>query len=229
MVLRIALAFVLALAVWLPCRVARADSTPAATADKADVVLKQLMQQAPDRAIPKDLLRHAYAIAVIPDVIKLGLVLGGRHGEGLISVKRANGQWSAPAFITLSGASVGFQAGVSSTDVVLVFGSKRGVDTLVNGKLTLGVDAHAAAGPVGRNVSAATDVALQSAVYSYSRSRGLFAGVALDGAVLRIDDKANAALYGSERTAQQVFASDTNSLPGPLARFHDQLLQYTGQ
>ncbi len=209
-----------------PALVAAAATNPAKIAGTASEVLKEILQQAPDRAIPKDLLRNAYAVAVIPDVVKVGLVLGGRHGEGLIAVKTPDGKWSDPAYVTLTGGSVGFQAGVSSTDVVLVFRTRQGVDSLVNGKFTLGVDAHAAAGPVGRNASAATDIALQSEIYSYSRSRGLFAGVALDGAVLRIDDNADAAMYGANYTARQIFDGKAASAPAVLTRFRDQLDRY---
>jgi lipid-binding SYLF domain-containing protein len=203
-----------------------AAAGPARIAGRAARVLGEVLQQAPDRAIPKGLLSNAYAVAVIPDVIKVGLVLGGRHGEGLVAVKSPDGHWSDPAYVTLTGGSVGFQAGVSSTDVVLVFRTARGVDTLVNGKFTLGVDAHAAAGPVGRNASASTDVALQSEIYSYSRSRGLFAGVALDGSSLRIDDAADAAMYGGDYTARQIFDGKAGVPPAALSDFRARLEHY---
>jgi len=143
------------LALLLPALSAR--SAPAgerdaviARAQTATRVLADIMQ-APDKSLPRDLLRNAYAIAVIPDVLKVGFVFGGRHGDGLLSVKSPDGTWSNPVFLSLTGGSVGFQAGVSSTDVVLVFRTPRGVDGIVNGKFTIGADAHAAAGPVGRN------------------------------------------------------------------------------
>ena len=109
-------------------------------AENAIRVLKEIMM-APDNSIPKDLLKNAHAIAVIPDVVKAGLVVGGRHGDGLISVKTRDGTWSNPSFIGLTGGSIGFQAGVSSTDVILVFRTQRGVDSIVHGKFTLGADA----------------------------------------------------------------------------------------
>src|SRR5690606_30992426 len=137
-------------------------------AQNAVRVLNEIMQ-APDKAIPKELLETAHAIAVIPDVIKAGFVLGGRHGEGLIAVKMQNGAWSNPSFVNLTGGSVGFQAGVSSTDVVLVLRTQRGVDSIVHGKFTLGADASAAAGPVGRTATASTDAQLKAEIYSYSR------------------------------------------------------------
>jgi lipid-binding SYLF domain-containing protein len=195
-------------------------------ASNAVRVLNEIMQ-APDKAVPQDLLRDAKAIAVIPDMVKAGLIFGGRRGEGLISVKSADGTWSNPSFITLTGGSVGFQAGVSSTDVVLVFRTQRGVDSIVNGKFTLGADASAAAGPVGRTATASTDAQMKAEIYSYSRSRGLFAGVALDGSALRIDQDANAAVYGSGVTPRRIFEGGVSNVPGPVVDFRDRLEEYT--
>lgn len=189
-------------------------------------VLKEVMQ-APDKSIPKDLMESAHAIAVIPDVIKAGLVVGGRHGKGLVAVKSADGTWSNPAFISLTGGSVGFQAGVSSTDVILVFRTRRGVDSIVHGKFTLGADASAAAGPVGRSAQASTDAQLKAEIYSYSRARGLFAGAALDGTALRIDNDSNQAVYGSGVTARRIFDGGVSSVPNTIVDFRDLLEEYT--
>ncbi|MBS0432433.1 MAG: lipid-binding SYLF domain-containing protein [Proteobacteria bacterium] len=221
---------IMLLALLLPVAAVHADERDAAITrtQTATRVLADIMK-APDKAIPRDLLRDAYAIAVIPDVIKVGLVLGGRHGDGLIAVKSTDGTWSNPVFLSLTGGSVGFQAGVSSTDVILVFRTRRGVDSIVNGKFTIGADAHAAAGPVGRNLNASTDVALQAEIYSYSRSRGLFAGVSLDGAVLHIDDDSDAAIYGSGITPRRVFEGGVNDVPAPVVHFRDQLEEYTAR
>lgn len=163
------------------------------------------IQAIPESAIPDKLLDEARAIAVIPDTIKAGLVIGGRRGHGVIAVKNPDGTWSNPSFITLTGGSIGFQAGVQSADVVLVFRGKRGLESIVNGKFTLGADAGVAAGPLGRNASTATDGELKAEIWSWSRARGLFAGVALDGAVLSIDDKANQAVYGNGTTPRMIF------------------------
>ena len=134
-------------ALLLPAMAAHADDvTPQQRAQNAVRVLNEI-EQAPDKAIPSDLLKDAKAIAVIPDVLKVGFVFGGRRGEGLISVKSPDGTWSNPSFISFGGGSVGFQIGVSSTDVILVFRTQRGVDSIVNGKFTIGADASAAAGP----------------------------------------------------------------------------------
>jgi len=191
-------------------------------------VLTQIMM-APDSRIPASLMRNAYAIAVIPDVLKVGLVFGGRRGEGLISVKTPDDTWSNPSFITLTGGSVGFQIGVQSTDVILVFRTQRGVDSIVHGKFTLGADASVAAGPVGRDAHAATDAQLKAEIYSYSRSRGLFAGVSLSGAVLGIDHDANHAVYGQGATPRRIFAGKVGSVPNPFVDFRDRLEEYTAR
>lgn len=195
-------------------------------AENATRVLNQI-EEAPDRALPQDLLSHAYAVAVIPDVVKAGFVVGGRHGVGLIAVRTRDGRWSYPSFVSLTGGSVGFQAGVSSTDVILVFRTPRGVDSIVNGKFTLGADASAAAGPVGRTAQASTDAQLKAEIYSYSRSRGLFAGAALDGSVLRIDNDSNQATYGSGVTARRIFDGGVSNVPRAITEFRDRLEEYT--
>lgn len=218
----------LALILLLPAMAAQAADPPLVRAQNSVRVLSEIMQ-APDKAIPQDLLRDAKAIAVIPDMVKAGFIFGGRRGEGLISVKTPDGTWSNPSFITMTGGSVGFQIGVSSTDVVLVFRTQRGVDSIVDGKFTLGADAAAAAGPVGRNASASTDGQFKAEIYSYSRSRGLFAGVALDGSALRIDYDANAAIYGAGITPRRIFEGGVSNVPGAVVDFRDRLEEYTSR
>jgi lipid-binding SYLF domain-containing protein len=172
----------------------------------------------PEQRIPPNLLANAGAIAVIPGVKKVGLGLGGRFGRGIVVVRRDDGSWSSPAFITLTGGSIGWQVGVQSTDVILVFKSKRGVDNITSGKLTLGADASVAAGPVGRQAGAATDIYGDAEVYSYSRNRGLFAGVAFDGSGITMDTDANAAFYGDPTlTPDAIFERSPNSAP-PVAQ-----------
>jgi lipid-binding SYLF domain-containing protein len=207
---------------------------PAAFAGEAETqragnavrVLREILQ-APDKRLPSDMIANAYAVAVIPDVIKAGFVIGGRHGLGLISVKNDNGAWSNPSFISMSGGSIGFQAGVSSTDVILVFRTQRGVDSIVHGKFTLGADASAAAGPVGRSAQASTDAQLKAEIYSYSRARGLFAGASLDGSVISIDNDANAAVYGAGVTPRRIFAGGVSNVPNAIVDFRDRLEEYT--
>lgn len=183
-----------------------------ARAQNAVRVVKEI-QLIPESAIPEKLLDEAHAIVVVPDTVKAGLLLAGRRGHGVMAVKRSDGTWSNPSFVTLTGGSIGFQAGVQSSDVVLVFRSERGLDNIVNGKFTLGADAGVAAGPVGRQAATATDAQMQAEIWSWSRARGLFAGVALDGAVLSIDHRANEAVYGRDTTPRMIFEGRNPQAP----------------
>ena len=160
----------------------------------ASEVLEEL-RSAPDQGIPVRLLERAYGIAVIPDLTKVAFFAGGRHGRGALVVRDSKGRFSNPVFISLTGGSFGLQWGVQSTDIVLVFTTPKSVQGIAGGKVTLGADASVAAGPVGRTASAATDPNFKSEVYSYSRSRGVFAGIALDGTVISIDDDSNEVFY----------------------------------
>lgn len=191
-------------------------------------VLREI-QDVPDKRIPADLMSEAYAIAVIPEVVKAGLIFGGRHGNGLVSVRGPDGTWSNPSFIEITGGSFGFQAGVQATDVILVFRTRRGVENIVYGKFTLGADAGVAAGPVGRSASASTDAEGRAEILSYSRSRGLFAGVSLDGAVLSIDRSANRRVYGSDPTPRQILENRVSNVPTPIVDFRDQLEEVTAR
>ena len=186
------------------------------------------IQAIPENAIPDKLLDEAKARVIVPDTIKAGLVIGGRRGHGIMAIKQADGTWSNPSFITLTGGSIGFQAGVQSSDVVLVFRSDRGVESIVNGKFTLGADAAVAAGPVGRNAATATDGQFKAEIWSWSRARGLFAGVALDGAVLAIDDVANQSVYGGGTTPRMIFENRIGTPPsGAVVAFRDELEEAT--
>ena len=169
----------------------------------------------PEQGIPPRILNDAYGVAVIPGVIKVGLTIGGRYGKGILTVRQEDGQWSNPTFISLGGGSFGLQIGAQSTDVILVFKDRSSVDRIVSGKLTLGADASAAAGPVGRSTSAATDHLLRAEIYSYSRSRGLFAGIALDGAWLGMDRKSNEEYYNNGMSPRQIL--DARNMPTPMA------------
>ena len=160
-------------------------------------VLREIMK-IPEKGIPPVLLQQAKAIAIIPGVIKGAFIIGGRHGTGVLLVRGEDGRWSDPLFVSITGGSVGWQVGGSSTDLILVFKQLRDVEGLLKGKFTLGADAAVAAGPVGRKASAATDVMLKSGILSYSRSRGLFAGVSLEGAALLVEQDSNAAYYKKE-------------------------------
>jgi lipid-binding SYLF domain-containing protein len=182
-------------------------------------VLTELVQM-PEQNIPTWLLERAHAVAVIPAVIKVGLGIGGRRGKGVLVIRKDNGQWSNPVFVNLTGGSFGFQVGVQSTDVVLVFTSRQSIEGIVGGKVTLGADASVAAGPVGRQSSAATDVGLTAQVYSYSRAQGLFAGVALDGSAMTIDHKSNESFYGRPGVlASDIIRTDAPAAPAPSSEF----------
>ncbi len=161
----------------------------------ATQVLEEL-RATPDTNVPDWLMQRAYGVAVIPEVIKGAFIFGGRYGNGALSIRDAAGRFSNPIFITLTGGSVGWQVGATSTDVVLVFATARSVENFARGKFTLGADASVAAGPVGRQGEAAAGI--NAEIYSYSRSRGLFAGVALDGTVIAFDRHANDAFYHSD-------------------------------
>ena len=187
-------------------------------ADAADVINELL--RIPEKTIPPNLLSHAYAVAVVPNVVKAAFGLGARRGKGILVVRQDDNSWSNPAFVTLTGGSFGWQVGAQSTDIILVFKTRKGVDGIANGKLTLGADASVAAGPVGRHTAIATDVLFKAEVVSYSRSRGLFAGVALEGAGVTMDRKANAAFYSSSTmTPEKIFVSSPNIAPNVANTF----------
>jgi lipid-binding SYLF domain-containing protein len=169
---------------------------PAETIVESEQVLSELMA-IPGKQIPQRLLDEAQGIVVVPNVIKIGFIAGARRGHGIVMVRDPDGEWSLPQFVTLTGGSVGWQAGIQGTDVVLVFTTRKGVEGLMQGKFTVGVDASATAGPVGREAAVGTDTTLRSEIYSYSRSRGLFVGVSLDGSALEIDHGAHAYFYGT--------------------------------
>ena len=183
----------------------------------------------PDQRIPDALLARAYGIAVIPDVTNIAFIFGGRHGNGVLVVRdKLNSPWSNPSFVALTGGSWGLQVGAESSDIVLVFTTKTGIEGIAGGKLTLGADASVATGPVGRQTSAATDVQFNAEIYSYARTRGLFGGIALDGSVVSIDKSANAGLYGkSGVTATEIFSNQSPAAPPAAQHFLDQLAQLT--
>lgn len=181
----------------------------------------------PENRIPPALLENAYGIAVIPSVVKVSFILGGRRGTGVLAVRRDSGKWSNPSFVSLTGGSIGWQAGASSTDIILVFKSRRSIDRVAHGDITLGGDASVAAGPVGRSASAATNANLDAEVYSYSRARGFFAGVSVEGAALAIDDDANAAFYGEPGiSAYEILGRSSHDIPEVGGQFMQMLERY---
>jgi len=173
-------------------------------------VLEEL-RMSRDQFVPDRLLERAYGIAIIPNVVKGGLGIGARFGRGVLVVRDKDGRFTNPVFIQIAGGSFGWQIGVQSIDVVLVFTTRRGIEGITDGKLTLGADAAVAAGPVGRQASASTDASFTAEVYSYSRARGLFAGVALDGTALTIDGRANRRFYKQRVSASDIMSAQVST------------------
>ena len=198
-----------------------------AVVDESTGVLEEIMAT-PEKGIPASLLANAQGIAIVPSVVKGGLGIGVRFGRGILLVRDETGKWGPPSFISLTGGSFGWQIGVQATDVILVFKNRKSVQTLLSGKLTLGADAAVTAGPVGRQAAAGADVTLRSAVYSYSRSRGLFLGLALDGTALLVDSKANAAYYGNNgQVSSMPDPQQPGSMPPSATRLLEHVTKYT--
>jgi lipid-binding SYLF domain-containing protein len=168
---------------------------------------------APDNSIPQDLLASAKCIAIIPGEKKAAFIFGASYGKGLATCRTADG-WSAPLFLSIGGGSWGLQIGGSSTDIVMVIKSEHGMQSLLSDKFKLGADATAAAGPVGRKAAAATDLQLNAEILTYSRSKGAFAGISLDGAVVEADHSGDSAMYGANVRRQQIL---DGSVPVPQA------------
>ncbi|RPH64615.1 MAG: hypothetical protein EHM89_01280 [Acidobacteria bacterium] len=180
-------------------------------ATEATVALKEVLA-IPENGIPQEMLEEAAAIIVVPDLLKAALIAGIKNGDGVMSVRNASG-WSHPAFVDVSGGSVGLQAGVESIDLILVFMSEKHVKKLLNGEFTLGADASVAIGPVGRQASAGTSENAKSAVYAYSRSKGAFAGISLDGSKISIDQESDERVYGAGTTANDVLYGTKHGTP----------------
>jgi lipid-binding SYLF domain-containing protein len=196
--------------------------------DAAADVMSEIMS-APDKGIPQDLLEKSECIVVVPGLKKGAFIIGAKYGKGFMSCRKPNGVgWSAPGSIRVEGGSFGFQIGGSETDVVLLVMNKGGVKKLLSSKFTLGADASAAAGPVGRTSSAATDAQMHAEILTYSRARGLFAGVSLEGATLRQDDEWNKELYGKTLSNNDVVMSDTRP-PAAAKRLLAELNKYSSR
>jgi SH3 domain-containing YSC84-like protein 1 len=195
---------------WLGAAGARAQTV--ARLENAVAAFDEVMSMG-DRAIPDDLLKKAQCVAIVPGLKKGAFVIGGKFGRGFVSCRTSSG-WSAPAGIRVEGGSVGFQIGGTEVDVILAIMNSRGVNRLLSNKFTLGADASAAAGPVGRSASAQTDAAMTAEILSWSRSRGVFAGVAFEGATLRDDADANLDLYGKRLDIRAIV---TGPVPAPPA------------
>src|ERR1700730_14042157 len=191
----------------------------------AAAVFNEIMST-PDKGIPEDLLGKAQCIIIIPGMKGAALGIGGKYGRGYAVCRNSTGNgWGAPAAVRVEGGSVGFQLGGSSTDVVMLMMNQRGMDNLLKSKFTLGGNASVAAGPVGRTAAADTDARMSAEILSYSRSKGLFAGVSLQGATLRNDDEGNHELYGKDLTPKDILTGnitvppDAQPLIGALDRY----------
>jgi lipid-binding SYLF domain-containing protein len=190
------------------------DGEPAKRLDEAAAVFSEVMAT-PDSGIPEELLANAHCIVIVPGLKTAAFVVGGKYGKGYLSCRSKSGQgWSAPATVRIEGGSVGFQIGGSTTDLIMLVMSERGADKLLSSKFTLGAEGSVAAGPVGRSATAQTDVQMRAEILSWSRSQGLFAGLALEGATLRQDLDDNATLYGRKLENRQIV---TTSVPAPKA------------
>jgi len=194
----------------------------------AIAVLGEVMG-ASDSAVPGSILERAEAIAVFPSLVKAGFVVGGSRGHGVISVRDPqSGSWSSPAFLTVTGGSIGFQIGAQAVDLVLVVQNRRGLDQLLKNQFKIGADASVAAGPVGRDASASTDIQLRAQILSYSRTRGLFAGVTLNGSTIRQDRDANERFYGIAYRTSQIVTQRLGGSPEPSAEWRAALVKHAG-
>jgi SH3 domain-containing YSC84-like protein 1 len=190
----------------------------------ATQVFQEIMNT-PDQGIPQGLLESASCVAIIPGDVKFAFIFGGNYGRGLAMCRTGKG-WSAPVFLAVEGGSVGYQIGGSSTDLVLLFMNGHALRHLLSDKFKLGADASVAAGPVGRHASASTDIAMHAEILSYSRSRGIFAGVSLSGSVVKADQGADEALYGAHVTRQQIIHGQV-PMPSSAERLAHKLTQYS--
>ena len=204
----------------------RAQSDEADRISDASTVFSEIMA-APDRGIPGSVLAKAEGIAIFPGTLRGGFIVAGQYGRGILSVRdRQKNSWSAPAFLTITGGSIGFQVGGQATDFVLIIQNRRGLENLLRNQFKLGVDASVAAGPVGREAEASTDLQLQAEMLSYSRSRGLFAGVSLEGAAIRQDQDANERFYGAPYRTRQIVIDHQGGAPEPVSRWRATLQRY---
>ena len=202
-------------------RVSFAQNEEGDRATEAARVLKEI-QEAKDTTIPKQILEKARAIAVFPSTVKGAFLVGAQRGKGVIS-GRMDGKWSAPAFVTLTGGSLGLQIGGQATDIVLVVMNERGMENLSSNSFKIGGDASVAAGPVGREATASTDYKFEAEILSYSRSRGVFAGLSLNGSTIRADHDANRHVYGSEFTTKQIVTEGKGGTPAVVGEWMTEL------
>ncbi|NPA82704.1 MAG: lipid-binding SYLF domain-containing protein [Epsilonproteobacteria bacterium] len=189
-------------------------------------ILEEMMD-VPEESIPKEVLKDAYAIAIIPNVMKVGFIFGGRFGQGILVVKLKDNKWSYPVFIKLSGGSFGYQIGAQTSDVILVFKHKKSVDGIVNSKFTLGANVNVAAGPIGMARGKSTDILQKADILTYTRSRGFFAGITMEGAVLEVDLKLNAEYYKRDLPVHIILTKDDLKVPKSAKQLLKTLEKFT--
>jgi len=204
------------------------DNEPAKRLNEAAAVFSEVMAT-PDKGIPQELLEHAHCIVIVPDLKTAAFVFGGKYGKGYLSCRNKNATgWSAPGTVRIEGGSVGFQIGGSSTDLIMLVMSARGADKLLSSKFTLGAEGSVAAGPVGRTATAQTDAQMHADILSWSRSQGLFAGIALEGATLRQDLDDNATMYGKKLENREIVTKGVRS-PKAAAKLIALLNRYSAR
>jgi len=200
-----------------PAAARQADPDQVQKIEDAIRVLQEMVKES-DKSIPVSLIEQCAGLAIVPDVIRAGLVIGGKHGKGVLLVRTRSGAWSDPTFIDVKGGSIGWQAGVQSADVVLVFRTPRSLENVTKGDFTLGADVGVAAGPLGRQAEASTDSELKAEILSYSKSRGLYAGLTLQGSSIQEDRKANRGFYGKDLTPGEILAGKATAVPEVVAK-----------
>jgi lipid-binding SYLF domain-containing protein len=215
-----------ALAVAVPVAAQKTSEDEVKRITDAATVLDEIMGAA-DKTVPRSVMEKAEGIAVFPSLLRGGIGIGGQRGHGVLSVRdKKTGGWSSPAFLTITGGSVGAQFGFQAIDLVLVINNQRGLEQLIKNQFKLGADAAVAAGPVGRDASASTDIQMRAQILSYSRSRGLFAGVTLNGSTIRQDRDANERLYGTAFRTGQIVFDGMGGAPEPVETWKSTLAKY---
>jgi len=204
------------------------ENEPAQRLDAAAAVFSEVMA-APDKGIPQEMLEHAHCIVIVPELKTAAFIVGGKYGKGILSCRNKVGPgWSAPGTVRIEGGSFGFQIGGSSTDLIMLVMNERGADKLLSSKFTLGAEGSVAAGPVGRTATAQTDAQLHADILSWSRSQGLFAGIALEGATLRQDMDDNTTLYG-KKLENRAIVTQRRRVPESAAKLINLLNKYSAR
>lgn len=227
MIMRNALVVVALCFVTLPLATLSAQSAEEAKRISDSILVLDEIMAAGDKAVPTSILEKAAGVAVFPSLLKGGFIVGGQRGKGILSVRdKKTGLWSAPAFLTITGGSIGAQIGGQAIDLILIVNNERGLGQLVKNQFKVGAEAGVAAGPVGREAAAATDIQMRAQILSYSRARGLFAGITLNGATIRQDRDANERFYGTAYRTGQIVFEGLAGAPQSAAAWKETLAKY---